>query len=74
LLASQPQFDDFEWNVDLPPKPQVWSDQHSQTTELEVVQIHFKNVKANVILTKFDDGVTHYLNIFCFTLSFIQVY
>jgi hypothetical protein len=53
LLASQPQFDDFEWNADLPLKPEVWTDQHSQTTDLEVQQIHVKDFKANAILPKF---------------------
>lgn len=52
LLVSQPQFDDFEWNVDLPLKLQVQTDQHPRTTELEENQINFKNIKANIIIIK----------------------
>jgi hypothetical protein len=73
LLVSQPQFDDFEWNVDLPLKPQVWTDQHSQTTDLEVEQIHFNDRKATAILSKFklfDDGMTNYSKIFPLNLVF----
>lgn len=50
LLASQPQFDDFELNVDLPLKLQVQTNQHYLTTDLEVHHIPFKCFTANTTL------------------------
>jgi len=50
LLAAQPQFDDFELNVDLPLKLQVQTNQHYLTTDLEVHDIPFKCFTVNTTL------------------------
>lgn len=50
LLAAQPQFDDFELNVDLPLKLQVQTNQHYLTTDLEVHHIPFKGFTSNTTL------------------------
>lgn len=50
LLASQPQSDDFEWNVDLPLELQVQTNQHYLTTDLEVNHIPVKCFTANTTL------------------------
>jgi hypothetical protein len=39
LLVSQPQFDDFEWKVDLPLNHQIQTDAHPQTTETEANKV-----------------------------------
>jgi hypothetical protein len=49
LLASQPQFDDFELIADLPLKLQVQTNQHYLTTDLEVHHIPFKCFRANTL-------------------------
>jgi len=50
LLAAQPQFDDFELNVDLPLKLQVQTNQHYLIIGLEVHHIPFKYFTANTTL------------------------
>jgi len=50
LLAAQPQFDDFELNVDLPLKLQVQTNQHYLTTDLKVHHIPFKFFMSNTTL------------------------
>jgi hypothetical protein len=59
LLASQPQFDDFELNADLPPKLQVQRDQHYLTTELEVHHISFEHFKAKVLIINNTEGLSN---------------
>lgn len=50
FLAAQPQFDDFELNVDLPLKLRVQTNQHYLTTDLEQHHIPFKCFTANTTL------------------------